>query len=148
MGSLVDYAKHEISLLEGAETDDAQVWMNKQILDLITVFSEQGHSGFSAHYLIASLDRLMRFKPLKPLTGEDDEWLEICEEDGVTLYQNKRCSSVFKKGDVAYDIDAEVFSTDGGVTWFFRGGHRTPVTFPYSPPTKPEQILLTEVEGE
>lgn len=144
MSNLVDYAKHELSLIKGADTDDAQVWMNKQILDLITVFSEQGHSGFSATYLIAALDRLMRFKPLKPLTGEDDEWVETHEEDGVACYQNKRCSSVFRKGGVAYDIDSEVFSTDGGVTWFFRGGHRTPVTFPYSPPTSPEQILLTE----
>ena len=59
----------------------------KAILDLIELFASQGHSGFSAPYVINAFDRLARFKPLSPLTGEDDEcaaWLrDLRREDRV-----------------------------------------------------------------
>jgi hypothetical protein len=66
------------------------------------------------------LQRLIAGKPLSPLTGVDDEWMEV--GDGV--FQNIRCSSVFKDprfhgGKLAYNIDA--------------AEPRAAITFPYWP---------------
>lgn len=48
--------------------------MHDNIISIVEMFSEQGHSSFSASYAISHLTRLLEFKPLSPLTGEDDEW--------------------------------------------------------------------------
>ena len=72
---LVEYAKSELERL-GTDEDGMQEVMNRDILEIVEKFSEQGHTGFSAGYALASLDRLLRFKPLSALTGEDSEWRE------------------------------------------------------------------------
>lgn len=139
---LVDYAKRELALI-GSTDDEMQQHMNTNVLQLIEVFANQGHSGFSASYLIGTLERLMRFKPLNPLTGTDDEWNQVSDD----TEQNKRCSSVFrnKLNNTAYDIEAEVYSEDGGETWSM-GNQRKNIIFPYTPPTKPKRIILSESE--
>jgi len=103
-----------------------------ELEELIFVFSTQGHSGASASVTTDMLERLLRFEPLRPLTGEDDEWIEV--SDGV--YQNKRCSHVFKDkgryGGQAYDIDAIIWVEPNGAT--FTGADSVKViTFPYTP---------------
>lgn len=121
--------------------------MNKNILDILEVFCDQGHSGFSASYLINALTRLMDWKPLSPLTGADDEW-NTCYGDKETE-QNSRCSAVFrKKGDnsTAYYIHGKVFSDDGGITWFSGKESRVPVTFPFAVPDKPEYVYIEYLE--
>ena len=92
MSKLTEYARNELDRLMSNNDDGMQSLMNQNILDLIEMFSEQGHSGFSASYLIHALQRLMKWKPLQPLTGEDDEWNECgyTRESGATVFQNKR----------------------------------------------------------
>lgn len=141
--SLVEYAKRELAMIEHDE-DGMQDLMDQNIIEILERAEAQGHSGFSAGYLISCLERLMRFLPLKPLTGEDDEWNEI----GRGEYQNKRCSRVFKKNGEAYDIEGKVFSRDGGRTWFMNSESHVRVTFPYAPPSKPERVILDEEEEE
>ena len=117
MSNLTNYAKKEFALLRGvdSEPDAMQSRMERHLLKMIDIFSEEGHSGFSANYAMSCLERLLRFKPLTPLTGEADEWNNV----GDDTYQNKRCYSVFKKGDgKAYFLDGKIFSDDGGETWF------------------------------
>lgn len=113
----------------------------KAILQLIDVFDEQGHSGFSAPYVLNAFSTLAKFEPLAPLTGADDEWNEV--GDGV--YQNKRCSRVFKQADrfngQAYDIDGRVFREKNGGAYTSSESF-VPVTFPYTPKTE-----YVEVEG-
>ena len=87
--SIVEYAKRELAMIEHDE-DGMQDMMDNNIIEILERFEEQGHSGFSAGYLIACLERLLRFLPLTPLTGEEDEWNEI----GEGKYQNKRCRVV------------------------------------------------------
>jgi len=70
---MVEYAKRELERI-GKDEDGLQEHMNRNILEIIEKFSEQGHSGFSAGYALSVLERLLRFKPISPLTGEDDEW--------------------------------------------------------------------------
>ena len=138
MSNLVDYAKEELKRIgmidSGEEYNDCAT---KAILDLIELFDSQGHSGFTAPYTINTFSRLAMFKPLSPLTGEDDEWDDV----GGGLLQNKRYSAVFKDGKdgTAYNIDGKVFTDDGEV-WYGCRDSRVDVTFPYVVPDKPEYV--------
>ncbi len=127
--SLVKYAMHElraVGLLDG--DSDYGGMLAAAVIDLLRVFSAQGHSGFSAGRTVQLFERLAMFKPLSPLTGADDEWNEV--GDGV--YQNKRCSHVFKRGGVAYDARGKIFQRPDGVAYVSRAS-QVPVTFPYMP---------------
>ena len=146
MSDLVDYAKSELKKIgmidSGEPYNDA---VTESILELIKTFSNQGHSGFTAPYTIRMFSRLAMFKPLTPLTGEDDEWHET--EPGH--YQNNRYSAVFKDKDgIAYDIHGKVFSDDGGETWYSSSDSRVNVTFPYTVPDKPEYVYLNKEKDE
>jgi len=143
--SLVHYAKAELARIN-TDRDEMQNMMDRNILEIIEKFSEQGHSGFSASYAISFLQRLLNWKPLTPLTGEDDEWNDGGEgwplDDSGTL-QNKRCSAVFKRPDgTAYYIEGKVFSDDGGKSWYTSKDSHIPVEFPFTVPDKPEYIIL------
>lgn len=139
----LNYAKSELALIEKDERG-MQEMMNRDILQIIGIFSEQGHSGFSANYAIQVLERLLRFKPLTPLTGADDEWIE---PDDRGVRKNKRCSSVFQEEEgTAYDIDGIVVTDNGGITWFKSKEFRKDVAFPYVPPIHPEKVYIEYTE--
>jgi len=126
---MVEFAERELEFLK--DGDPMNERMRRHLLHMVEEFAKEGHSGLSASYAIALLDKLLRFEPLHPLTGEDDEWTEV--KDG--LYQNKRCFRVFKddKGN-AWDIDGRVFVQPNGAAYTSKDS-RTPVTFPYTPKT-------------
>lgn len=137
MGNLVDYAKDELKRIGMIDSGEAyNDWATKAILDLIELFASQGHSNFSAHYVVNAFNRLAMFKPLSPLTGEDDEWNDV----GDGHLQNKRYSAVFKDKDgIAYNIEGKVFTDDGEV-WYTSRDSKVNVTFPYVVPDKPECV--------
>ena len=145
MSNLVEWAKSELDRLV-KDDDELQKAINKDILEIVEKFSEQGHSGFSASYTLSIIKRLLDWKPITPLTGEESEWNDVPSyDDGSNTQQNKRCSAVFRKNfdnSTAYYIDGKVFSDDGGKTWFTSRDSRVPVTFPYVVPEKPERIIL------
>ena len=135
--SLLEHAKREL-LAAGYDPDlkeeDPNKWMSHNILELIKVFAEQGHSGSSAPYCVAAFTKLANFEPLVPLTGEADEWHNPCG-DGCVL-QNVRCSRVFKDADGnTYDIEGKIFREPNGLCYTSRDS-RVPVTFPYTPKTE------------
>ena len=140
MSNLTDYAKDELKRIGMIDSGEPyNDFATKAILDLIELFASQSHSGFSASYVINAFNRLARFKPLSPLTGEDDEWDDVGFEDG--LLQNKRYSAVFKDKDGnAYNIEGKVFSDDGEI-WYSCRESRVNVTFPYTVPDKPEMVI-------
>ena len=113
-------------------------WAANAILELLEVFDNQGHSGFTAPYVIGTFEKLAMFKPLTPLTGEDDEWNEL----RPGYFQNKRYSAVFKDETGAYNVEGKIFSDDGGETWFTSGNSRVYIDFPYTVPDHPEEIML------
>lgn len=144
--SLVSYAEDELNRIGLTDEDEYNSMMRKHLLHMIKEFADEGHSGFSAGYAINCLTKLMKFKPLSPLTGDDDEWHDVSEMAGTIHYQNKRCSSVFKDGKdgEAYDIDGKVFwewiRTEDGreIKSYYTGREsRVPVTFPYTVPDEP-----------
>jgi len=133
MANLLKHAEHELKLL-GGDDDGMQSVMNKHILEMVRVFGDEGHSGFSASYAVNLLEKLLRFEPLKPLTGEDDEWNDVSEHGGgVMKWQNKRCSHVFKDVDGrAYDIEGKIFREPDGSCYPGKGSS-VDITFPYTP---------------
>lgn len=144
--SLFEHAKNELKSIGMLDSDDEMnTMMAQNVLELITVFAEQGHSGFSAPYCINMFTKLANFHPLSPLTGADDEWSDVTSyNDGTTLYQNKRNGSVFRDASGAYNIDGKVFwdwcrGEDGEPfkSYYTSKDSRVPVTFPYTVPDKP-----------
>ncbi|MBK3745284.1 hypothetical protein G3A39_39565 [Paraburkholderia aspalathi] len=132
--AIIDFAKRELEMLRGPNPapDKMQDQIETAILDIVDKFAGQGHSGSSASYTIACIEKLLRFEPLTPLTGVDDEWANV--SDG--LYQNKRCSRVFKDANgQVYDINGKVFREPSGACFTNRDS-RVPVVFPYTPKTE------------
>ena len=132
--NLIEHAKRELDLiLKSCEDEEAvkmQKAINKDIMDIIEMFGNQGHSGFSASYTINMLTKLLNYSFITPLTGNDDEWIEV--SDGV--FQNKREGRIFKQADrfdgKAYYIDGKAFSDDGGKSWYTNGDSFVTVEFP------------------
>lgn len=112
--SIIEQAKTELAAVNFGE-DDSRV-----MIEILEKFFDQWDSGGAVHAVAPVLQRLIAGKPLSPLTGEDAEWMD--HGDGV--FQNLRCSSVFKDprlhgGKLAYNIDA--------------AEPRAAITFPYWP---------------
>jgi len=122
MSNLVEHAKKELELAGLLDKDsDYAGQMGEAVLKMIQAFAAEGHSGGSAQMAIQIFETLVRFQPLAPLTGADDEWFD----HGNGVFQNKRLGSVFKDprfhdGKLAFDIDAPE--------------PRAAISFPYSPP--------------
>lgn len=114
------------------EKNEMQSLMCKQVCELLDLFSSHGHSGTSAPYAISMFQKLASFEPLGPLTGEDWEWNEV----GNGVFQNKRCSHVFKQADrfdgQAYDIEGRIFRDPSGSCYQNRDS-QVPILFPYTP---------------
>lgn len=141
MSDLINFAKSELDII-GMKEDDLEISnraMREHILKMVEVFSDEGHSGFSASYAAAILEKLLRFQPISPLTGEDSEWNLISEVE--RLYQNKRCSHVFKSNGKAYDLNGKVFIQENGSA-YTSADSRVDVTFPYTPKT--EYVKVSE----
>lgn len=88
------------------------------MLSLLRQFLDEWDSRGAVAAMQPVFNKLLAGKNLTPLTDEDDEWMDV---DGQGLFQNVRCSSVFKGPDgKAYDIDLP-------------GKGRQVITFPYTP---------------
>lgn len=95
--NLVKHAKRELELLGEEE------WVVNGYLRMIKIFAQMGHSGGSASVFIPTLNRLLSFENLKPLTDDPDEWMQVTEDDGG-CWQSRR--------------NAEAFSDDGGKSYY------------------------------
>lgn len=100
VGNLEDHARRELERLgEEPETID---WYCRVIREFVSA----GHSGGSASVAIPTLNQLLQFKALTPLTDDPDEWQNVSEfsPSGPALWQNMR--------------NPEAFSNDGGATYY------------------------------
>jgi len=130
MSNLKDFARAELERAKmfGEDGDFYGGMIGDAVMKLIDVFADQGHSGMSAEMAVSLFERLARFEPISPLTGEDDEWNEC----GDGMFQNRRCSHVFKQNGEAYDSEGRVFREPNGSCYTSKDS-RVPVTFPYTP---------------
>jgi hypothetical protein len=118
--SLIDHAKIELQLAGAFDKDsNYDVFIGEAVMELIEVFSNQGHSGTSASIVSSIFNKLAQYKPLQPITGRDEEWSKVSINDDRELYQNKRCFSIFKEGKDGkpYSIDAIIKRDQNGITW-------------------------------
>lgn len=123
-------------------TDGTQGAMCVNILELLEVLGNQGHSGSTGSYTLALFNQLADYKPITPLQGTDDEWNDV----GNDLYQNNRCSSVFKQGKngIAYNMMGRTFSEYNGLNGNFLSFESDVyIEFPYIPKT---EIIVFEGE--
>jgi hypothetical protein len=134
MSNLIEHAKREFKAigyipLDQEQEDGPNKWIQENLIELLEVFSKQGHSGFSAGYCINAFNKLARFEPLASLTGEDWEWQEV----GTGTWQNIRCGRVFKNAEGrAYDIDGKIFRERDGCCFTNKNSH-VYIDFPYTP---------------
>lgn len=88
-----------------------------EILALCEKFGQSGQSGGSAPMVATciaqAIKSLLLQEPICPVTGIDEEWMDVTEyNDGEILYQNTRCSALFKLTTTdAYYIDAIVWKS-------------------------------------
>lgn len=135
--------EHAEAELKKLGEDEIQIKINEQILEIIDVFGNQGHTGFTANYAINILSRLLRYLPLQPLTGEDDEWVEV----GEGIEQNKRFGEVFRTNHdnkTAYWSCGRIFSNDDGKSWYSNKDSHVNIDFPYNVPDKPEFVKVQD----
>ena len=117
--NLINHAERELKLA-GIHKKDADYngMLYNAVMELVKVFSNQGHSGGSASRVISLFRQVAMYKNLTPLTGKDDEWNDVSDMGGGLL-QNNRVSSVFKEKETgkSYYLDAIIWRTQKGSTW-------------------------------
>jgi hypothetical protein len=117
MSELVNFAKAELRASGWFDADaDYDGAIAPVVVSMMETFTAYGQSGGSADITVNVFAKLARHIPLTPLTGEDDEWYEPLEMSEPRWQQNKRCHTIFRDKDRAWD------SARGDKT----------VTFPYT----------------
>lgn len=102
--NLVRHAWTELELL-GEEPETTAGYLN-----VIQAFADMGHSGGSASIAIPTINALLQFKNLRPLTNDPAEWQDQSSLSGYPIWQNRRCG--------------EAFSSDGGKTYYLLSEQR------------------------
>lgn len=111
--NILEHAKNELKLagynLDAKEKiesgKDYADNIAKAVLELLTVFANQHHSGMSANYVLRLFNQLATFKALTDLTDNPDEWEKV-EGSIADTWQSKRQSSCFSHDmKTYYDVD-------------------------------------------
>lgn len=83
--------------------------IRKSVMRIVAEFAKDHHSGNSAAQVIHMADRLLRYKPLSPLTNNPEEWFKIdaAMVNGEQLWQNVRSPGAFShdEGKTFYLVD-------------------------------------------
>ena len=94
--TLVDYAKKELNNLhDKVENKEMLEHIEPLLLDTLTKLSNIENTSYIMAY-ISIFNNLIRYSPLTPLTGDEDEWGEIKQSGFIKYQQNKRCARVFR----------------------------------------------------
>ena len=137
MSNILKHAERELSLIGYDGKDEYNNMAKAAIMELLTTFANQGHSGFSANYVADIFNKLARYETLSPLTGEDNEWKDVTEMSGdrKTLFQNNRDSAVFKDDTGCYYIHAIIWVGETGDTYTNKKSCGYIKSFPFTPKT-------------
>lgn len=135
-GNLVAHAKRELARSLRPDADKMDWRMARGLIDAVRVFSDEGHSGFSAAFARGQLNLLYAYQPLGPLTGDRCEWVEVHKAADEITYQNNRCGHVFRtigrNGIEEYDSEGVIFREPDGLCYQSYYS-RVPIMFPYTP---------------
>ena len=110
------FAQQELDILAATVPDALVTPFTKEILALCEAFGNSGQSGGSAPYTASAISqavkKLLLQEPICDVTGHENEWVNVREMgDGSIMYQNSRCSALFKDGveSKAHYLDAIVW---------------------------------------
>lgn len=116
--NLTGHARRELELagmfdkeVDGSEATGS--WNRlcaEAVIELMEVFAEQGHSGFSASMTQDLFSRLARYEKLTELTDNSNEWGDIGKfQGGKPGWQSTRSPSCFSEdgGKTYWDIDED-----------------------------------------
>jgi hypothetical protein len=124
MTNTQSFAKKELNILAATVPDAIITPFAKEILALCESFGKSGQSGGSAPFTATAISQaiksLLLQEPICPVTGIDEEWVKVREVSGddEMMYQNKRCSALFKsKNGKCWYVDAIVKKTQTGSCW-------------------------------
>lgn len=155
--NLSQHATRELAAwAKGSENDGLTRIIVNTCLNIVRVFASARHSGSTAGYGRALVDRLLQLLPLSPLTGEESEWdyeiIQQIDPDPDTtnpkrlVAQNRRCSRVFLRADgTAFDVEAILHRDVDGEVYTNRLSCAD-ITFPYMVPGDGERPILPRPE--
>ena len=128
--SMIESAKWQLNkVLEKCTNPfarDTQKMMNSDVIELLKVFEEQGHSGFSASWAINLFSKLAKYKLITEIEDNPEDW----DEDG----QHKHIPSVFKREDgTCYYMYGRLFTEPDSDNFFYNKASSIDVTFPLKP---------------
>lgn len=154
MNRVYKWAKREIDLqLKDCKND----WYAKNVLKctykIFKKLCKQNHSGTSIQCVESVLNRLIDLKPLSPIEDNSEYWNDVTwNDDGTTVYQNKRYSGLFKNvhkdGTVDYnDVERWQCYDDSGICFTSSIVNRYldklfPISLPYYPVS--EKVYVKE----
>ena len=126
-----NYAQRELEMVVKSSTDPENRPLIEpfipEILALCDKFGHNGDSGGSAPYVAVALSQAIKKlclqTPICPITGIDDEWIDVAETYGSSggkeiVYQNNRCSGLFKNSEGrCWYLDAIIVKTQNDQTY-------------------------------
>ena len=124
---MIEFAKWQLDkLLEKCKDEDSKVMqnmMNNDVMELLKMFAEQGHSGFSAPIATRLFYKLANYKLVTEVEDNPDDW----DEEG----QHKYISSIFKRDDGScYYLYGRLFAEPGSDNFFYNRASNVDITFP------------------
>lgn len=124
---MIEFAKWQLDkLLEKCKDEDSKIMqnmMNNDVLELLKVFSEQGHSGFSAPIAIRLFSKLANHKLITEVEDNPDDW----DDNG----QHKYITSIFKRDDgTCYYMYGRLFAEPNSNNFFYNKASNVDITFP------------------
>ena len=124
---MLEFAKWQLNkLTDKCKDEDSKIMqnmINNDVLELLKVFLEQGHSGFSAPIATRLFYKLANYKLVTEVEDNPDDW----NENG----QHKYISSIFKRDDgTCYYIYGKLFAEPGSDRFFCSKSSNVDVTFP------------------
>ena len=124
MSNTKSYAENELNILVKSCTDPGNRPVIEEfipeILALVDKFGESDQSGGSAPFTATAISQVVKHlclqEPICPVIGIEEEWYGVDEINKV--YQNSRCSALFKLEDnKSYYLDAIAWKDQKGNTW-------------------------------
>lgn len=126
-----NYAQRELDILVKSSTDpDNRPIIEPfipEILALCDKFGKSGQSGGSAPYTASAISqavkKLMLQNPIMPMTGIDDEWVNVSEygngkNEMECAYQNRRCNGLFKNSEgKSWYLDAIAWKEENNICY-------------------------------
>lgn len=112
MASLIEYAKREFSELGWDKSDDQMQKMAcENILELLGVLENQGHTNSSVQYVLNQFNQLARFQPITQIKDEPQFWAGN---------QHVKESGLFKENGIIKWINGIAFVSPRNIPWHSR----------------------------